>query len=160
MGATRFKDRSKSSHPGGMTLMNLVTLPVSPARMGDRVKNEVRSLARTMGSRDEMADDLLAFARGCFLLRLAVFKFIEIDNLMHRKMAVLVAEGKKPPVALAQWETVISGALRFLQDELRLRIRVWKRKSLERMKKVFGFGLQQLVDAEQAADEFLDALRS
>lgn len=142
--------------------MNLMDARGSPTRIRKRVRAELRSLrhqVKAYGSKDDIADDLFGFANVCIRLRLVIYKAIALDNIMHREMADLVTEGKRPAVSLKAWEEVISGAVATFAAELRRCTRLWRRNSLDKFRKAFGFGIQQLLEAESAAAEFLDALQ-
>lgn len=139
--------------------MSLVTLITSPVNAGKKMLREARFLVKSVGSKDDIADDLFKYASDCINIRLAIMKFIELDNLMHRHMAKKIASGKSTPITLNDWRTAVTKSLGVLDSAIDDCIKTWKTRRLDRMKKAFGFGLEQLVDAQTTAKEFIEALK-
>jgi hypothetical protein len=131
----------------------------SPVLAGRKLLQEAHALARRAGSSDDQAEDLFKFATRCFNIRLAIVKFIEMDNLMHREMARKIAAGRSPSPSRTAWVKALSGALEVLEEALAECIKVWRSQHLDRMRKAFGFGLAHLTEARQAACDYVEALK-
>jgi hypothetical protein len=138
--------------------MSLV-LSSSPAAAGKSAVREAQDLAKSVGSLDDVSEHLFEFAESCIKLRLAIFKFIELDNIVHREMASRIADAKPTAMVLTDWNTAIGKAISLVRAALVGSLKVWKRDNLDQKKRLFGFSSEQLIEADTAAKEFIEALK-